>query len=115
MADPDFQRIATAVETPGLIGLIVGVVGGVIQQRYGSWFAWARGVLAAVTVAILLGLWLRESTVPFFMQCGLIGVCAFVATDILDSFGQLANMLKTDPFGFVAKVREAIRGNKGGN
>jgi hypothetical protein len=94
----------------GILGLVVGVMSGIIQQRYGSWFAWFKGVLSAVLVAIFVGLGIADSGLSSATQYAIVGVCSFVGSDILDGILQLSTMLKIDPIGFIRRVGGAIKG-----
>lgn len=110
MTDPDWEKLYRAVVVPGVIGLIVGAIGGIVQERYGGWKQWVRGLLSAILLAVLVGLWAKSSDLPQLMQWCIIGACAFVASDLLDAIRQLSAMVKTDPFAFVKRLREAFRG-----
>ena len=115
MTDPDdLQRIVSAVKTPGLVGLIVGIASGIIQQ-WKELRTWVTGLVAAVTVAVLIGFGVSDTGLPLLLKYALIGVGAYTAKDILTTVSQLATMLRVDPFGFVHKIREAIKGDKSGS
>ncbi len=114
MSEPDLDRFLAATQTPGLIGLAVGICEGIIMQRYGSWRIWCVGLISSALVAILLGLWLKDSGVSIYMQWGMIGLSAYMASDILAAVGTIGSMVKADPFGLIARIREAIKGGPSG-
>lgn len=111
MTDPELAKLGEAIRTPGMIGLAVGAMALIIQER-GGWRVWVRGLLAAVVVAVLLGLGLKETSVAPSMQLAIIGLCAYTAPDLLGAIGLVGSMIRTDPFGLVQKLRAAIRGDK---
>lgn len=108
----DWEKVLAVAAPAGLVGLLVGVISGIVKQRYGTWWHWGRGLLTAVVVAVLVGLGLHDTSLSPTSQAAIIGVCAFIASDLLDGVTQLATLLKTDPIGFLAKVRDAWRGER---
>lgn len=108
----DWEKVISVAAPAGAVGLLVGVVSGLIKQRHGSWWGWGRGLLSAVVVAVLVGLGIHDTGISATTQAAIIGVCAFVAADLLDGVLQLATLLRTDPLGFFERVLNALRGGR---
>lgn len=94
----------------GAIGFAVAVARGVIDQA-GGWRLWLSGGAASVLVASLVGLGLHDTEVPVFMQSAIIGLCAYVARDILLGLQQLSRMVAASPLEALRRIRDALRGN----
>jgi hypothetical protein len=73
------DRILTVLYTTGIIGFIVGIVRGVIEENHGGFLGFVRGVLSALVVSVLVGLGLADSTFPPMMQTCIVGVCAYIS------------------------------------
>lgn len=114
MQQSDLEKVIAVAVPAGGLGLVTGVVSGVIKQRYGSWQNWVKGLIGAVSVAVLVGLGIHDTSLGITTQAFIIGVCAFVSSDLIESVYQLATVARSDPVGFLQKVRDALRGGGGG-
>ena len=111
MSSDEWTKVLAVAGPAGIVGLLVAVARGVIEQL-GGWRVWFVGMTAAVTVSILVGLGLQATEIGLLAQSAIMGTCAYVSRDILMGLQQLSAMLATNPFGFIAKIRGAIRGDK---
>lgn len=109
----DWGKVLAVAAPAGIIGLAVAVARGVIEQQ-GGWRVWVVGMTAAVTVSVLVALGLKATDIGPVAQSAVVGTCAYVSRDILTGLQQLSSMLASNPFGFIAKIRAAIRGDKEG-
>ena len=110
--DEDQRKLLTVAATAGAIGLFAGVVRGVVQQRHGGWPNFFRGLAASVAVAILVGWGLDDAGLSPTKAAAIIGVCSWLADDVLLGLGELAKVFGADPLGFIDRVWKAIRGQK---
>lgn len=106
----DWEKVLAVAAPAGLIGLLIGIVTGIIKQRYGGWWGWTQGLASAVVVAMLVGLGIHDTGLSPTSQAAVIGLCAFIASDLLEGLLKLAALLRTDPMGFLARISEALRG-----
>lgn len=111
MDQNDWKRILDVAGPAGLIGFAVAVFRGVIDQC-GGWRKWFAGLAASVLVAAFVGLGLHDADVPAYMQSAIVGLCAYVARDILMGLQQLSGMMASSPLKFVKNLRDAIRGKQ---
>lgn len=105
-----------AIAAPvGVIGFLVGVGRGVIVERHGSVRDWMAGIAAACVVAVLLGWALRASRVDWMWTMVVVGVCSYIAQDVLAGLSVLGGLIRTDPLGGIGRIIDAIRtGGRGG-
>lgn len=106
----EWNKLLSLMTAAGLGGLFVGAAKGVIQRRYGGWWQWLSLLFAATLTAILVGLSIHDTGLTETQQAAVIGVCAFLAEDILLGLGALAALFSKDPIGTVRSVWDAIRG-----
>lgn len=112
MDQQDWQKLVNVAAPAGAVGLAVAIARGVIDQC-GGWKKWIAGLVAAPLVAAWVGLGLHESGTPIYMQFSIVGLCAYVARDILTGLTQLSSMLAQSPFEFATKIRDFLRGRNG--
>lgn len=111
--DESTRRVLAVTVFAGLIGMMSAVWRGIVVERHGSWWGFARGATASIAVAVLIGWWLDTSGLPTTMQAAIIGAAAFVAEDILIGAAALASMFRTDPLRMLKDLWEAWRGGRG--
>jgi len=111
MEQEDWKKLLDIAVPAGTIGILVALARGVIEQ-HGGWRLWLIGLVAALTVAVLVGLGLQSTEIRTTAQYGIIGVCAYVSRDILEGLKQLSRMLADNPFSFITKIRAALRGDR---
>lgn len=107
--DKDQNQLLTVLYTTGVIGFVVGIARGVIEEQHGGWFGFVRGVLAAMVVSVLVGLGLADSTFPPAMQACIIGVCAYISEDIVLGIRKMAGEIGKDPVGTFKAIADAWR------
>lgn len=112
MMDDEHNKLLTVAATAGIIGLFAGIARGVVQQRHGGWVPFLRGLMASIAVAVLVGWGLDDAGLSPTKAAAIIGVCAWLADDVLLGLGELAKVFGADPFGFFDRVWKAIRGAK---
>lgn len=110
--DKDFRNVITIVGLSGLAGILVGIARGIIKERHGGWPSFIRGVVASIITAILVALAIHDTEMSVTRQAAIIGVCAYVADDLLIGLLSLARLFATDPLGFAKDVWNSIRGGK---
>lgn len=108
----EWKKVLGAAGVSGAFGIVVAVARGIVQQKHGGWKNFFRGLLAAVVVAVLVGLGLADAEMGIGKKAAIIGACVYVADDILLGFGSLARMFSTDPLRFIREVWASIRGGK---
>lgn len=106
----DYQTLVTIMSVSGVVGLVVGIMRGVIQQKHGSVLGFIRGILASILVAVIVSWGLADSGLSINMRGTITGVCSFIADDILLGLMSLSTLLGRDPFGFFARMVAAYRG-----
>lgn len=111
MDQKDWGALYNVAGPAGAIGFAVALFRGVIDQC-GGWRRWVASLFASVLVAVFIGLGLHDTGVPVIMQSAVVGLCSYIARDILMGLTQLSGMLATSPLEFLQKVREAIKGRQ---
>ncbi len=96
----------------GLFGMFIGLARGIIQEKHGGWANFCRGAIASITVAVIAGLGLEGSDLSISKQAAVIGVCAYVADDVLLGLIAVARLFSTDPLGFLREIVSSIRGGR---
>lgn len=106
----DYSTLLTMASLSGILGLAVGIARGIIQQKHGSVLGFVRGILASIFVAVMVSWGLVNSGLSLNTQAMIIGVCSFIADDILLGLVSLSTLLGSDPFGFFSRLIAAYRG-----
>jgi uncharacterized membrane protein required for colicin V production len=106
----DVQNLLAAMSVSGVIGLVVGIMRGVIQQKHGSLSAFFRGVLASLFVAVIVSWGLADTGLSVTAKGTITGICSFIADDILLGLLSLASLMGKDPIGFLTRLTAAYRG-----
>jgi len=105
-----WEEVVSLVTATAIGGTLVGLFRGIIVRRYGGWLQWTSLLLGSTLVATLTGLAIHDSGLSNSQQAAMIGVCAFLAEDILLGLGTLATLFRNDPLGTIREVWRAIRG-----
>ena len=111
MTDQEWDKLAATAGTAAVIGFGFGLASGYLVRKYHTFAEWLRGLVAAIVVAVLVGLGIDDTGWSVTMRSTIIAIAAFLAPDILEGLLQLAQMLKADPIGFFRRVRAALRGS----
>jgi hypothetical protein len=106
----DWNTLLAYVYVSGILGLFVGIARGIIQQKHGSFGAFFRGVVASVFVAILVSWGITDAGLTVTTKGVIVGVCAFIADDILLGLLSLGALIGKDPLGFLSRLLAAYRG-----
>lgn len=106
----DWNNLLTAMSVSGALGISVGIMRGIIQQKHGSIGGFVRGIVASVFVAVMVSWGLADSDLSLSTKSMIIGICSFVADDILLGLMSLSTLMGRDPFGFFSRVLSAYRG-----
>lgn len=110
MDEEHHKTIVTAAITAGVIGMVMGIARGIVQQKHGGWGPFFRGLVASIAAAILVGWGLADFDMSPTKQAFVIGVCAYLADDVLTGLQEIAKLFSADPFGTFEKVWSALRG-----
>lgn len=106
----EISTLVTAMSVSGIIGLAVGIARGIIQQKHGSTGALVRGALASVLVAVIVAWGLADTSLSVTTKGAIIGICGFIADDILLGLLSLGALIGKDPIGFITRLTAAYRG-----
>ena len=108
------SAVAKLIAAGAAIGLAVGILRGLIEQKYGGLWAWVGGLAAAVLVGVLVSLGLSDADMSPTMKVAIACAAAFVADDVLRGLRALASMVGADPLGAARRILAALRGGKEG-
>lgn len=106
------DHLLTVLFTAGVIGFVVGIARGVIEERHGGWVGFFRGIVSALVVSTFVGFGLADSAFPPTMQACIIGVCAYISEDIVLGVRKITGEFGRNPLGVVKAVVDAWRGRK---
>lgn len=106
----EVSTLMGALMVSGVIGLVVGVFRGVIQQKHGGLMALVRGAIASVLVGVIVSWGLADAGLSVTTKGAITAICAFIADDILLGLISLGSLLGKDPLGFFARLLAAYRG-----
>ena len=109
---PEHYKLIEILSLTGLIGFVVGVAKHVVIVRHGSWWNFCMGLIAFVLVAIFVGLLLEDTNFSLTTKTAMIGICAYVAEDILDVLRNLVVAFRNDPKGFIKEGLDMWRGRR---
>ncbi len=96
----------------GLVGFVFGILSLLIRPAK-PWLENVKEVAASVTLAIIIGLLLRDTGLSDTTIYGIIGGCSCFARTIFDGAGVLLAHVCEKPFDYVIRVIGLIRGNSG--
>lgn len=105
--DPNTLAI---ILSSGIVGLIAGGAQGVVQKRHGGWWGFLSAIMTGIAVAILVGLAIADWVPSETMRFAIVGASAVVSEDIFAGLKTIGRSLRADPFGFIFRVMDAMRG-----
>lgn len=100
----------TVLISSGFIGLLAGVANGVVQKKHGGWQGFFSSLLMGVLIAVIAGLAIQEYIKSEALRLAIVGGCAVIADDIVAGLRTFGEGVRTDPFGAVARLIDALRG-----
>lgn len=106
------QIVLKLAAVGAVIGLLVGMMRGIIEQKYGSLREWFGGLAAALLVGMMVHIGLNDADMSNNLKVVITISAAFVADDALRGLRALGAMLGTDPLGFFGRVISALRGGR---
>lgn len=95
----------------GVLGLIFGILSIIIKPAK-PWLDSFKDVVAAITLAIIVGLILKDTGLSDTTIFGVIGGCSCFARLIFEGFGRLLALIFEKPLYVLAKVFNIIRGGR---
>ncbi len=95
----------------GILGLCFGILAIVIRPAQ-PWMDNVKEVVAAITLAIIVGLILRDTGLSDTTIFGIIGGCSCFARIIFEGIGRLLTRLLEKPLFYCAKILRVLRGGK---
>lgn len=101
--------IATASATGGL-AFFIGIARVVIHKNHGSTMSFIRGIISSIVVAVLVGWGIKDVGLPLTGQMSIVGVCAYLADDVLLGLLVLGSLFREDPSSFITRLIDAFRG-----
>lgn len=102
-------KLVESLLTTSIGGLVVGIAKGIIN-RYGGLKTWLALLCASVLVSSLTGLALEDSGLTKTQQFAVIGLCTFLAEDILLGLGVLSKMFAKNPVIALQLIWDRFRG-----
>ena len=94
----------------GIVGLIAGIAQGVVQKRHGGSGGFFSAIATGIVVSVIVGLAIADFVSSETMRFAIIGAAAVVSEDIWAGLKTLGVSLRADPFGFIFRVMDALRG-----
>lgn len=95
----------------GILGLVFGVLSIIIKPAK-PWLESIKDVVAAITLAIITGLILKDTGLSDTTIFGIIGGCSCFARLIFEGFGRLLALIFEKPLYVFAKIFNIIRGGR---
>ena len=102
----------SALLPSALDGLVVSVVHGIVEKRHGGWTGFARALLTGISVSVIVGLGIEGFVSSETLRLAIVGGCAVVSEDIWVGLRTLGATMRRDPFGFLFRVMDALRGRE---
>jgi hypothetical protein len=93
----------------GLIGLVVGIANGVVQKKHGGWSGFFGALVTGTVIAVIVGLGIDGYVKSETLRLAIIGACAVISDDIWAGLKSLGGGLRTDPFGTITRILDALR------
>lgn len=97
-----------------VIGAGVSAARHVIEQKYGSWGVWLRGMVAGVLAGIITSLLLDGIDLPHAVELGITCIAVYVADDALQGIRVIGRMFGAEPIAALRRVIDGLRGGSGG-
>lgn len=98
----------------GILGLIFGLLSIIIKPTK-PWLDSFKDVVAAITLAIIVGLILKDTGLSDTTIFGVIGGCSCFARIIFEGCGRLLALIFEKPIFVFGKVFNIIRGRSDGS
>ncbi len=95
----------------GFIGLVFGMLSLIIRPAK-PWLENVKEVVASVTLAIVIGLLLRDTGLSDTTIYGIIGGCSCFARTIFDGVGRLLTHVCEKPLFYMARILRLVRGRE---
>lgn len=105
------KEIRDIVADFGLIGLVFGLLSLIIRPAK-PWLENVKEVAASVTLAIVIGLLLRDTGLSDTTIYGIIGGCSCFARTIFDGVGRLLTHICEKPLFYVSRILYLVRGRE---
>lgn len=106
----EFKQLIEGGAVSSFIGLAIGMMRAVVQEKYKGWLGFFRCVCASLMVAVLVGWGLQGTTFSAPTRSMIVGLTALVADDVLVSVLTIAKLMGKDPFDFLLRIISAYRG-----
>lgn len=106
----EIDSLLTTAGATGLLAICIGIARGVIQQKHGSLGAFIRGITSSVVVAVLVGWGIHETSLSLTTQMAFVGVCAYLADDVLMGLLVIGRLFREDPGSFISRTLDLFRG-----
>jgi hypothetical protein len=100
----------TALIASAAVGFVVSLAHGVVEKRHGGWFGFFRALLTGVSISVIVGLAIQDVVGSETLRLAIVGACTIVSEDIWMGLRTLGAALRRDPFGFIVRVLDAVRG-----
>ena len=94
------------------IAVLVHAARHVIEQKYGSWGAWLRGLAAAVLTGVVVSLLMDAVDLPHTVEMAIVAIAVYVADDVLQAVRAMGSLIAQDPMNAVRRFINGLRGGK---
>ena len=111
--EQEIKILVLTATTSGIVALLSGVARLIIQQKYGSWTIFLRGLLSSIVVGVMVGFAVEDYSAMTAGKLTLVAASAYLAEDLLVGFSIMGNLFRQDPLGFLYRIMDAIKGKKG--
>ena len=106
----EYEGALVTAGVTGTLALVIGIFRAVINERHGGPRGLIRGILASIVVAVLVGWALTGFDLQLPVKLAIVGVCAYLADDILLGLVVIGSLFRDDPGSFIFKLFDALRG-----
>lgn len=106
------REVKEIVADYGILGLIFGSLSIIIRPAK-PWLDSVKDVVAAITLAIIVGLVLKDSGLSDTTIYGVIGGCSCFAGIIFEGLGRLVSMMCEKPIVYIMRIIKVWRGGSG--
>lgn len=104
--------VAKVVAASAAIGIAVAAARHIIEEKYGSWRVWLRGLVSGVVAGVIAGLLMEGVDLPHAVEIALVCIVVYVADDALQGLRVLGGFVAKDPLDAARRVGDAIRGGR---
>ena len=106
----EWERVMHAAAASGGVGVLVGVVRIVVSHRYDGFWQWLSVLCGTVFVATMAGLVVADSDLSPAWSGAVVGLCPFVADNLILALLTLAKSLGANPVRAIRRISAALRG-----